>query len=155
MATSNNILEVGTRVKRIGSPFHYTTGREGEIIQIQDDQYRVKWDGNSRTWINKKYLKTIESKPVLTLEELAFIGFKNEQAAKYDQWLKDNETGTIRDELNPIFLFQGTSTKLLSMIVNGEINTTWMASKALANRGLDKNGCWVGFDKAEEIHGLK
>lgn len=94
-------------------------------------------------------------KQPLSIDELAFIAWKNEQAAKYEAWTKASEAGTLRDDDNPAFMFNTISSQLLGMIVKGEISTTWLAGKILASRGQDKDGNWVGFDQAEKIHGIK
>lgn len=95
------------------------------------------------------------NKKKITIDELAFIAWKNEQAAKFEAWNKASDAGTLKDDDNPAFLFNLTPTSILLMIIRGEISATWLASKQLASRGLDKNGQWVGFDKAEEIHDVK
>lgn len=95
------------------------------------------------------------AKPTLSIDELAFIAWKNEQAAKYDAWTKASDAGTLRDDDNPAFMFNTISSQLLGMIVKGEVSTTWLAGKILASRGQDKDGNWVGFEQAEKIHGIK
>lgn len=60
-----------------------------------------------------------------------------------------------RDELNPDFVFQGTATALLLAAVSGMIDPALLARQELANRGLDIDGKWVGFDAARKIHGLE
>lgn len=157
MTTANNTLQIGARVERLGSASDYTTGRKGEIIEIKDDRCRVKWDGNPRTWVNKKFLRVIEpaAKPVITLDEVAFIAWKNEQAAKFEAWTKACDAGTLKDDDNPAFMFNSIPSALLGMIVKGEVSATWLAGKIMASRGHDKDGNWVGFDKAAEIHGIK
>ena len=54
------------------------------------------------------------------------------------------------DEQNPEFLFNLTHKQLLLQIVGKEINCIQLAKKALANRGLDSNGKWIGFEKANK-----
>ncbi|MCX6222462.1 MAG: hypothetical protein NTZ69_15935 [Bacteroidia bacterium] len=56
----------------------------------------------------------------------------------------------MSDELNPDFLFNGTYSQLLSRIAKGEIDAKQLAKQELANRGLDINGQWVGFDEAKK-----
>ena len=43
-------------------------------------------------------------------------------------------------------------TKVLAAVARGELDLNQLAREELANRGLDKNGAWVGFDCANEIH---
>ena len=60
------------------------------------------------------------------------------------------ETTTITvDELGFIQL---ALNKVLVAVANGELDLNNLARKELANRGLDKQGQWVGFDKANQIH---
>lgn len=157
MTHTNNTFEIGARVERLGSASDYTTGRKGEIVDIKDGRCRVKWDGNVRTWVAQKFLRVIEpaAKPVLTVDELAFMAWIGEMNAKAKQWVKDGEEGKLADDYNPAYMFSTMPTKLLAMIVKGEINATFMAGRELANRGQDKDGTWVGFDKAAEIHHIK
>ncbi len=56
----------------------------------------------------------------------------------------------MKDNLNPAFLFSSTYTELLCKIVNGEIDPKQLAEKELQNRGLDKNGFWIGFEKVKK-----
>ena len=42
--------------------------------------------------------------------------------------------------------------KVLVAVANGELDLNDLARKELANRGLHKQGQWVGFDKANQIY---
>ena len=42
--------------------------------------------------------------------------------------------------------------KVLVAVANGELDLNNLARKELANRGLDKQGNWVGFAQAAQIH---
>lgn len=57
-----------------------------------------------------------------------------------------------QDATDPQFLYSVTSTTLLLAIGYGMIDPVRLAADELANRGLDRNGAWVGFDCAREIH---
>jgi len=48
--------------------------------------------------------------------------------------------------------FQTLPTDILVAAINGIINLNYLAKATLANRGLDKNGEWVGFEEAHRIH---
>ena len=63
---------------------------------------------------------------------------------------------TIKDELNPDLMLQGIATELLVKAARREIDLTQLARQELANRGLNQQGQWVGFDQANAIwqHGL-
>ncbi len=57
----------------------------------------------------------------------------------------------MRDDENPQFLFQMTHTKLLLQIANKKLDPLLSAKKELVNRGLDKNGKWIGHDEAKKF----
>ena len=67
---------------------------------------------------------------------------------------KASMDGTLRDELNPLFVFQMTHNDLLVAIATGKIDAVQLAREELANRGMGKTGSWVGFDRAEAEWGL-
>jgi hypothetical protein len=51
------------------------------------------------------------------------------------------------DTDNPRFLFADIPTKLLLHCANGRLDLQAIAKQQLANRGLDENGTWVGFNR--------
>jgi hypothetical protein len=59
------------------------------------------------------------------------------------------------DELDPRYIFNMTATQLLTEALKGEFDITYLIKRQLANRGLDRDGKWVGFDKAKELHQIK
>ncbi|MFH1844878.1 MAG: hypothetical protein ABIF77_16935 [bacterium] len=62
------------------------------------------------------------------------------------------ELASGRDETNPDHLFSMTATALLLAINDGLIDPVRLARQQLAARGVDGNGTWVGFSRAEQIH---
>lgn len=60
-----------------------------------------------------------------------------------------------KDELDPRYLFSVIATQLLCEALSGEFNVSYLMRRELANRGLDKNGTWVGFGKAKKIHRIR
>jgi hypothetical protein len=73
---------------------------------------------------------------------------------------KNKETDLQRfdgrsDELDPRYIFNMTATQLLTEALNGEVDIEYMVRRELANRGLDKEGKWVGFQQARELHQIK
>ena len=56
------------------------------------------------------------------------------------------------DELDPRYIFNMTATQLLTEALKGEFDITYLIKRQLANRGLDREGKWIGFDKAKELH---
>ena len=59
--------------------------------------------------------------------------------------------GLIEDEINPIFLFNGTRAELLLDILSGKIDPVEMARIEMRNRGLDlKTGRWIGWRVPEK-----
>ena len=59
------------------------------------------------------------------------------------------------DETNPKFMFSLTANQLLAEALRGEFVTEYLIKRELANRGLDQDGKWVGFDKAKKLHGIQ
>jgi hypothetical protein len=59
---------------------------------------------------------------------------------------------SISDQQNPAYLFSLTATDLLLAAVSGMIDPALLARRELANRGLNQDGSWVGFDRARQIH---
>ena len=55
------------------------------------------------------------------------------------------------DELNPFFMFSTTATQLLCEALKGEFDLDYLARRELANRGLSKEGIWVGFANARKL----
>ncbi len=62
------------------------------------------------------------------------------------------EAEYLHDEENPDFLFSTVWTNLLVKIAKGEVDAEFYARKELANRGLDLNGNWIGFEAAAREH---
>jgi hypothetical protein len=58
-------------------------------------------------------------------------------------------------DLNPRHIFSTTATQLLCEALRGNYDIIYLIRKELANRGVDKEGKWVGFDKAGKIHGIR
>jgi hypothetical protein len=56
------------------------------------------------------------------------------------------------DELGFI---QTAPTKVLAAAARGELDLNRIAREHLASAGLDKDGLWVGFEKACQAHGLE
>ncbi len=57
-----------------------------------------------------------------------------------------------KDDDNPSFIFSLTSNQLLSEAIKGDFDLVYLVRRELANRGLDSNGRWVGFNEAKRIH---
>ena len=57
----------------------------------------------------------------------------------------------VGDDLNPHFIFSGIHTDLLLAIAAGELDAMDLVRDALINRGVNKAGKWVGFDRSAEI----
>ncbi len=55
--TTMNKIEIGTQVERIASD--YTSGRKGEVIEINGERARVRWTNRPNTWVNFKFLKVL------------------------------------------------------------------------------------------------
>jgi hypothetical protein len=62
------------------------------------------------------------------------------------------ELTNAQDATNSAFTFSCTSNALLLAIADGILDANELARQELANRGLDADGVWCGFDRAREIH---
>lgn len=56
--------------------------------------------------------------------------------------------------VDEIGFIQIAMTKVLAAVARGELDLNLIAREELAARGLDKNGVWVGFDRAAKIHNV-
>ncbi len=56
--------------------------------------------------------------------------------------------------VDEIGFIQIAEAKVLAAVARGEIDLNRIAREELANRGLGKNGEWVGFEQARKIHGI-
>jgi len=56
--------------------------------------------------------------------------------------------------LDEIGFIQIADAKVLAAVARGEIDLNRIAREELASRGLGLNGEWVGFERAQKIHGL-
>ena len=61
-------------------------------------------------------------------------------------------TETTEFTVDELGFIQLALNKVLVAVVNGELDLNYLARKELSSRGLDKQGQWVGFDKASQIH---
>lgn len=62
--------------------------------------------------------------------------------------MKTTSTSTTKDYVDPDKnMISSFDTDILVEAVNGRLDLNLVALKELRNRGLDKNGRWVGFDK--------
>jgi hypothetical protein len=57
--------------------------------------------------------------------------------------------------LDEVGFIQIAGIKALSAAAKGELDLNRLAREELASRGLDKEGHWVGFDRASQIHNIK
>lgn len=64
----------------------------------------------------------------------------------------EKDWGELDDDDNPTYVMRRLESTHLGHISTGKVDAKRLAHEELANRGLDSNGKWVGFDKAEEHH---
>ena len=81
------------------------------------------------------------------------IGGELTQTGKDRMMTKDYESRA--DDINPRFIFSTTATALLVEALRGDFDLKQLIRRELANRGLNTEGNWVGFDKAAQIHKIK
>lgn len=65
-----------------------------------------------------------------------------------------NSTSTNKFTVDELGFIQTALTKVLAAAARGEIDLNQLARKELASRGLDDQGVWVGFARANQIHNV-
>lgn len=68
-----------------------------------------------------------------------------------ESYRKASEDGSLPDDLNPVYLFSTTKTQLLVKLVKGDVNALDLVRYELAERGLDMEGKWIGFEAAKKF----
>jgi hypothetical protein len=59
------------------------------------------------------------------------------------------------DDENPTYIFSMTSNQVLVDALKGDFDLVYLVRMELANRGLDRNGKWVGFKEAAKLHHIE
>lgn len=69
---------------------------------------------------------------------------------------KEAHAGASKGEAHPEIAehLQTVHTKVLTAAAKGHLDMQRLAKQALASRGHDASGKWVGFDKAKQVHGV-
>lgn len=57
-------------------------------------------------------------------------------------------------ETDDLGFIQTATNRILVAVARGELDLNRLALVELASRGLDRDGVWVGFEQAREIHGF-
>jgi hypothetical protein len=63
-------------------------------------------------------------------------------------------TGNPQFSPDDLGFIQTAPTRLLAAAAQGRLDLNHLARVELASRGLDRDGVWVGFARAREIHGF-
>ncbi len=72
-----------------------------------------------------------------------------------EERLISKDYGSRADDINPKFIFSLTATALLVEALRDNLNLKQLIRIELANRGLNAEGNWVGFEQAAKIHKIK
>lgn len=59
---------------------------------------------------------------------------------------------STRFTVDELGFIQTALTKVLAAAARGELDLNRLAREEMASRGLDRDGNWVGFDRARQIH---
>ena len=73
----------------------------------------------------------------------------NNRGEKVNVYIPTKEE-EIADDNNPKFAFQTMSTELIVAFAKGKFDFDFYLRHELANRGLNINGQWIGFDAAKK-----
>lgn len=119
-----------------------------EILDIAEDRNSKFADGIKGIDMNLKEV-------LITMREaLKEWDSKNKRSEKSREKFDPRFYANRKDDDNPQFIFSLTNSKLLAEALAGDFDLIYLVRRELANRGQDKDGKWVGFDKAKEIHRL-
>jgi hypothetical protein len=66
-----------------------------------------------------------------------------------------NYLNELSDDDNPKYVFSGKNTTVVAAIANKKVDAVRLAQLELYQRGLDKNGKWIGFDKVKDYWKVK
>lgn len=96
------------------------------------------------------------TKPVLFLKSHvdAFTRKDGVTVAAHETKVQADPAQEGPDEHQPKYALQGISSEHLSRAVKGKDDLNKRAKVELANRGMDSDHKWIGFDKAAEHHGV-
>lgn len=64
------------------------------------------------------------------------------------------ENHNIPDDKNINYVFSNTDTDILVQILSEKTDILYYVKKELALRGKDRDGIYVGFEKAKKIHNI-
>lgn len=70
-----------------------------------------------------------------------------------DDLRKDGNPDPAKEKVRGVL--QIMDVEALKSVIRGEIDLTQVGRREIADRGLDKSGKWVGFEKAKKLHALE
>lgn len=147
---------------------------EQKPVPPQADSNRKNWDDLGDNEHPREAMRRIGSKELGQItqgkvdaqkkakEELAargvdengkWLGF--DKAEKHHGVSTKHMGGDAADSDEIMGHFQTVYHKVLGAIASGHTDAKRLAGEELANRGHDHNGKWIGFDKADKLHGVK
>lgn len=146
--------------------------RQKKSVPPQADSNRHKWDDLPDDEHPREAMRRIGSKElgkIATGKDDTQAHAKRELAARgvdeHGKWLgfdkAEKHHGVKTEDMNNpdddevVGHFQTLHHKVLGAIASGHLDPKRLASEELANRGHDHNGKWIGFDKADKLHGIK
>lgn len=71
-----------------------------------------------------------------------------------DSGYDENDPSTWTHDVRLFHELRSMDIQVLLAIAHGDVKMDEVARKVLADRGLDDQGKWVGFDKAAKAHGV-
>jgi hypothetical protein len=132
------VIEIPERGKAIQYG-RFNQGGEMDIFQKQPELIQEE--------------ETPETNDLQGLDKNSMFAGTNKKAMKEKRKASDLQKYADRsDDLNPQFIFSLTSTQVLCEVLTGEFDLDYCARRELANRGVDGNGQWIGFEQAKKLH---
>lgn len=119
------------------------TRKDGTVVKEHEDSRQAK-----KQAVKEDIMRQIKEKRKEN-EAKSHTGTPPQADANRHKW------DDLLDEENPRYSLQGLSSKTLGKVAKGKEDLTSRAKEQLAGRGVDEHGKWLGFDAAEEHHGVK
>jgi len=94
----------------------------------------------------------LEAVPLHGSDESVMLAGTNKQSMKKNKANDLQKYADRPDDYNPQYIFSLTKTQVLCEALKGDFDLNYCVRKELANRGVDGNGQWIGFEQAKKLH---
>ncbi len=155
LEVSKKVSNVATMEKKSNKPEDWTEPAHFNSSDKRDLKLVKKYydEGNFKQAMN--YASRLETIVREEIPPQVWQDIGGELTPKGKERLMSKDYESRADDINPRFIFSTTATALLVEALRGDFDLKQLIRRELANRGLNTEGNWVGFDKAAQIHKIK